>query len=145
MKRSLKLMSPWINRDPFSIFNELVGASIAPMSSDDDTYTSILPLNLEEKEDRYIVTVHVPGIPAENIDISLNNNVLTISAHYKEENEENSKYHIREIYESSFVRSIVLPGKVNEEKIEASCKDGVLKVILPKYQQDNIKKIKINS
>ncbi len=78
------------------------------------------------------------------MDISLTGNVLTISGEKKEEREEkNERYHAIERQFSSFSRSFILPADVREDGIEASYKDGVLHLDIPKSEPAKQKKISV--
>jgi len=80
-----------------------------------------------------------------NIDVKLENNILTIKGKKVIENEDKEKhYYIRERTYGEFQRSISLPTNINEDKIEANFKDGVLAVKIPKKNDKNIKKVSIN-
>jgi len=101
-------------------------------------------LDVAEGENEYIVKAEVPGCKASDIDISIHGNVLTISGEKKEEQEKKEKgyYHLERSY-GSFRRDVNLGGDVNEGKIEAACKDGVLTITLPKSEKAKATKIKI--
>jgi HSP20 family protein len=103
---------------------------------------------IDVTEDENALTVHaeVPGCKAEDIDISVQNNVLTIGGQKKNETEkkEQGYYHIERSY-GSFRRDITLPSDVDSAKVEASCKDGVLTVKLPKEEKAKPTKIKVKA
>lgn len=106
-----------------------------PMTADAFTFEGArLPkLNVIDRKKEIVVRAEVPGINKKDIDVSLNENLLTIKGETSsEKKEEKGDYHRHEISSSSFARSITLPGKVIESKIKASLKDGVLEVTLPK-------------
>jgi HSP20 family protein len=101
-------------------------------------------LDVSETDSEYMVKVEVPGIDPKDIDISLMNNLLTIKGekkHEKEEKEEN--YHLVERSYGSFTRTIRLPSQVQNDKINATYKNGVLKVVLPKTEEAKKKEIKV--
>ncbi len=101
-------------------------------------------LDVSETDSEYMVKVEVPGIDPKDINISLMNNLLTIKGekkHEKEEKEEN--YHLVERSYGSFTRTIRLPSQVQNDKINATYKNGVLKVVLPKTEEAKKKEIKI--
>jgi HSP20 family protein len=98
-------------------------------------------LDVSETKDKLIVKAELPGIDPKDVEISLRGNVLTVKGEKKEEKEEN--YHLVERRYGSFVRSVRLPVDVEEDKIEASYKKGVLKVVLPKTEKAKKKEIKI--
>ncbi|WP_028841220.1 Hsp20/alpha crystallin family protein [Thermodesulfobacterium hveragerdense] len=102
-------------------------------------------VDVSETEDKVIVKVDIPGVKPEDMEISLMDNVLVIKGEKKKEEEEKKEnfYRIERFY-GSFMRSIPLPCEIEEEKIEASYKDGVLKITLPKKPEEKKKVIKIN-
>lgn len=101
-------------------------------------------IDVAEQEDAIVVRAEVPGCKAEDIDISAYNNVLTISGEKKhaEEKDEKGYYHMESTY-GAFRREITLPTDIDAEKIDAVCKDGVLKIALPKAEKAKAVKIKV--
>ncbi|WP_414473879.1 Hsp20/alpha crystallin family protein [Microvirga sp. M2] len=93
-------------------------------------------VDLVEKPDRYEVTAELPGMDEKNIEVKLSNGSLVISGEKKEEKEgKEANYFMTERRYGSFQRAIRLPEGVNADKIEASFKNGVLAVILPKTEE----------
>lgn len=99
--------------------------------------------DFEETDDRYVIELEVPGVKKDEINLSLKNEVLTISWHSKKENKSNKGKSRYERSEGSFTRSFDVEGS-NAEKIEAELKNGVLKITLPKHESSKPKKIQIN-
>jgi HSP20 family protein len=105
-----------------------------------------LALDVAENEDEFIVKASLPGIKADDIEITYTENTLTIKGeveHAKEINE--SQYHMRERRYGTFARSITLPSKVKTEAIEANYEDGVLTVHMPKTEEVKPKRIAIKA
>jgi HSP20 family protein len=101
-------------------------------------------IDLAEKDNELVVKCEVPGMDPKDIDISLSDGVLTIRGEKKQEREEKeSDYHLVERSYGSFTRSIQLPREVQGEKINASYKNGILKITLPKSEEAKKKEIKI--
>jgi len=101
-------------------------------------------INVEETDDELIVTADVPGIEPKDLDISLDNNVLTIKGERKEEKEEKKKnYHRVERAYGALQRSIMLPSEVDSSRISAKNKDGVVTITMPKTAQSKRKKIEV--
>ncbi|MBN2208426.1 MAG: Hsp20/alpha crystallin family protein [Candidatus Coatesbacteria bacterium] len=97
-----------------------------------------------ETKDAVELRAELPGMSASDVDISLENDVLTLSGERtmsKEVKEEN--YHRVERSYGSFTRSFALPMRIHKEKIKATFKDGVLHVTLPKAEEAKPKQIKI--
>jgi len=101
-------------------------------------------IDVAEEEDAIIVRAEVPGCKADDIDISVHGNVLTISGEKKlsEEKKEKGYYHVESTY-GSFRRELTLPTDVDQSKIDATCKNGVLSVTLPKAEKARAIKVKI--
>jgi HSP20 family protein len=100
--------------------------------------------DFEELEDKYLVELEVPGVKKDEINMALKNDILTISwKRSKEVKNEKTKTSRYERSEGSFTRSFNVEG-ADAEKIEATLKDGVLKIMLPKDEKIKPKKIEIN-
>ena len=99
--------------------------------------------DFEELDDKYLVELEVPGVKKDEINISLKNDILTISwSRKREENKEESKRRSYERSEGSFTRSFNVDG-ADPNKIEAGLKDGLLRIVLPKQENAKPKKIEI--
>jgi HSP20 family protein len=100
--------------------------------------TTLPAVNIKETENSYEVEMAAPGMKKEDFKIELDNNVLTISSEKSEEWKDNGKdkYSRREFSYQSFQRSFSLPKEVvDEDKIEARYKDGVLLLSIPKQEK----------
>jgi len=101
-------------------------------------------LDVTETKSDLLVKAELPGMNPQDIEISLNEGVLTIKGEKKQEKEEKEEgYHLIERSYGTFTRSIRLPKDVQSDKINASFKNGVLKVVLPKSEEAKKKEIKI--
>ncbi len=100
--------------------------------------------DLSETKDALLVKAEVPGINPKDIHISLVDNTLTIKGEKKQEmDEKNENYHYIGRGYGAFARAIPLPREVEGEKVKASYKDGVLKIVLPKSAEAKEKEIQI--
>jgi HSP20 family protein len=101
-------------------------------------------IDVAEEKDSIVVRAEVPGCKADDIEISVYGNKLTISGEKKfdEEKKEKGYYHVESTY-GSFRRELTLSADVNQEKINAECKDGVLTVTLPKAAKARTIKVKV--
>ena len=103
-------------------------------------------LDVSETDKEIIVRAEVPGIERDDIDITLTNGLLTIKGEKKHEDEEKKEdYHRIERRYGSFARTLRLPSDVEHDNIEANYKDGVLKLVIPKPEKEEAKKIAIKS
>ncbi len=110
----------------------------------------VLPVDLDVSEDdkAVLVKADLPGMDKDDVDISIDNGMLTIRGEKKEEREEQERdYYVAERHYGSFRRSFRLPESVDEDKVSASFKQGVLEVTLPKRPeaQRKAKKIEVKS
>jgi len=97
-----------------------------------DRTMNVPAVNIVEHKDYYQVSMAVPGVKKDDINIDVDGNLLTISSEKEENKEEKEKQYTRKEYNySSFSRSFTLPEEINVEKIEAKYEDGVLKLSLP--------------
>lgn len=101
-------------------------------------------LDVFEEGNRYHVHVDLPGMKRDDIAITLEGGTLTITGEKKRENETNEEdYYRAERSYGKFSRSLTLPASVDANKIEATYKDGVLEVLIPKTEEARPKQIKI--
>lgn len=90
-------------------------------------------LDFSETGDAYMVKAEIPGVEQKDLSVSLDNQVLTIKGEkHKEKEEKGEKYHRVERSWGEFTRTIALPGAADTEKVNATFKDGVLTITLPK-------------
>lgn len=100
--------------------------------------------DVTETETEIRVTMDLPGLKADDIDIELENNVLTISGQRREETEENEgRFQLAERRWGEFSRSFVLPREVEGDRINATYKDGVLTVTIPKAESARRRRIEV--
>lgn len=103
-------------------------------------------VDIKENDKAIEITAEVPGLNPEEIDVSLTGNLLTLKGEKKEEREEKKdNYHLVERRFGSFSRSFRLPVEVDRKKIEATHKDGVLHLVLPKSAKEASTKITIKA
>ncbi len=91
--------------------------------------------DISETDDHFSVNIEIPGIKREDVKINLEDHVLNVSGVNKQEKEEKGKkFHRIERYYGSFSRSFSLPENVDEEKIDATFRDGLLALTIPKTE-----------
>jgi len=101
------------------------------------------PLIVAEDEDAIYVEAEITGIKAEDMDISVVGRTLTLSGERKPEETQDVCYHRRERKWGSFRKALTLPDDVNPDAIQAECKNGMLKLVLPKAEHVKPRKITI--
>jgi HSP20 family protein len=90
-------------------------------------------LDVKENDTAILIEAELPGLAEENVDLTLQDGILSITGEKKfEQSEEKDSYHVKERRYGSFQRMLRLPDTVDEEKVEAKFEKGVLKVTLPK-------------
>ena len=103
-------------------------------------------IDISETDSEYKIEAELPGINQKEIDVKIDNNILTIKGKKEDVKEEKEKnYHLRERYYGAFQRSISLPNNIEPEKIKASFENGVLNISVPKSDKRTPKKIEISS
>ena len=103
-----------------------------------------LPLDVTENEDSFVVKASVPGIEPNDLEITVNGDVLTIKGEMKaDEEKQNERYHLRERRWGAFSRSVSLPAPVKTDAVEADYRNGVLILTLPKTEEVKPKRIPI--
>lgn len=93
-------------------------------------------VNIKESDKNFKLEVAIPGLKKEDIKIDVDSEILSISSEQKQKHEENNdEYSRREYHFSSFKRCFSIPETVDIEKIDASYKDGILNINLPKREE----------
>lgn len=100
-------------------------------------------LDIAETNDTFEIEVTLPGIKKEDLDVSLEDNRLTISGERKWDKKENKKYHKMESGYGKFRRSFVLPESIDEDNIEARYEDGILYLTIAKSEETTGRHIEI--
>ena len=104
------------------------------------------PIEVFEKEDKFVVKAELPGMNEEDIDVSVVGETLTIKGEKRTESEvKEEDYHCCECSYGSFFRAITLPSTVDADKVEARYEAGVLEVSIPKAPEVMPKKISIST
>jgi HSP20 family protein len=133
-----------LSRDPITMMNRINGALSDENFFDwDDTQ-----LDMYEEEDKVIVKLKAPGFDEKNVEISVEDNTLTITGQAEleeEESDKSRKYYKREIRSQSFTRSVALPTGVVAEEAEANFKNGILHITMPKAEESKPKKISVKA
>jgi len=121
----------------------------------DDAFTRPLSLSgvsampaidMYQTADEVVVKATLPGLKAEDVDITVTGETLTLRGEFKQENEQKeTSYHIREVRSGSFERSLLLPTDVKADKAKADFADGILTITLPIAEEVKPKSIMIKA
>jgi len=104
------------------------------------------PISATEDRDNYYVRAELPGIKADELDISVTGNSLSIAGERKiAAEDEKAKYHRREREAGKFNRMITLPAQIDSSNVDARCSDGILTVVLPKAESAKPKQIAVKA
>ena len=101
-------------------------------------------VDITETDDEYLIKAELPEVKRDDVKVSVENGVLTLQGERKKEKEEKGKkFHRIERYYGSFLRTFTVPDNVDETKVMAEFKDGLLNVHLPKTQKAKPKAIEV--
>jgi len=101
-------------------------------------------VDITETDDEYLIKAEIPEVKREDVKVSVENGVLTMQGERKQEKEEKGKkFHRMERYYGSFLRTFTVPDNVDETKVRAEFKDGLLNVHLPKTEKAKPKAIEV--
>lgn len=113
--------------------NRLFDAFMSPLDTTETKAVMAPKLDVAELKDKFEIKAELPGMDEKDIDLSVEDGLLTISGEKKEEKEEKDKgYYLKECSFGTFSRSVRLPDNIADDKIEAKFKKGVLTIDLPK-------------
>jgi HSP20 family protein len=132
--------------DVLGDFDDLMGGWFrSPAVLRRDEAARMPAIDVSEKEESYLVKAELPGVARENLDITINDGVLTINAERKEEKKEEKDDRVirQERYLGKLVRSLRLGSDIDEGRIEAQYQDGVLKLSLPKTAEVKPRKVDV--
>lgn len=136
--------------DPFSVssadpFDEVFRGLFRPVRVEQAQQPQ-LKIDVEEQDNQYTVHAEIPGVDKENIHVTIDGNQVSISAEVRKENEvkEGSRTLRSERYYGKVSRSFALENEIDESAAQASYKDGILDLVLPKKAVTTAKKLTIN-
>jgi HSP20 family protein len=129
---------PWRLPTRHSLFD------VEPFWRGDFSWGKVPAVDVADTDKGYEITAELPGMDEKNIEVKLSEGTLTIKGEKKEEKEEKRKgYYLSERHYGSFQRSFSVPDGVDADKVEASFKNGVLTVTLPKTPESQKKEKQI--
>ena len=132
-----------MHREIDKMFDRFLGGSLA---EDGSVFTSSWTpaVDITEHENEYIVKMELPGVSKDDVKITLEDNVLTVKGEKKQEKEsKSSNYHRVERTYGAFQRTFTVPSDVKANGIDASYKDGILSIALPKSEDAKPKQIDV--
>jgi HSP20 family protein len=143
-------LTPWFRRGPLATLREEMEELFEPLLGEagDGWGTRMLapPIDLSETDTAIQARLDLPGVDSKEIDIQVSGNQLTIAGERKEEKEEKGElFHRIERRCGRFSRSVTLPCNVDEDKIDATYRDGVLNITLPKTEAAKAKRIEVKA
>ena len=102
-------------------------------------------LDIAERTDAYLVTVELPGVKLDDLEITLEDGLLTIQGerHFANDSSSEEQFHRVERSSGAFRRAITLPAHVEADAVEASMEDGVLRILVPKAEEAKPKRIQV--
>jgi HSP20 family protein len=107
--------------------------------------TFVPPAEISETEEALHLKVEIPGINANDLDVQVTKDEVTIRGERKKETKtEQNGYSRSEFRYGSFHRTIALPRNIQNTAVEAECKDGILRLVLPKAEEERNKVVKVN-
>ncbi|MBK1734135.1 heat-shock protein Hsp20 [Halorhodospira abdelmalekii] len=123
------------------------GSTVGAPSDNGEAATNWMPaVDIREDEKAYLVHVDLPGVAAEDIDISMDNGMLTIKGQREsEETESGANWKRVERVRGTFFRRFTLPENVDPDNIQARSRNGVLEVTVPKREEQPGRRIKVES
>lgn len=133
---------------PYTLFDELARIQDDFNNLFDASGGGGYPLmNAWQSADDIIIEAELPGVEPADVDLSVQNNVLTISGERKQEQPtgENVAVYVKERPFGRFTRSIQLPHRVDSAKVQAQYRNGVLRIRLPRAEEDKPRKISVNA
>lgn len=109
--------------------------------------TNVPVVDVREEKDRYVLEAELPGMSEKDVDVQVEDNMLSINSAKAEEKEEKKDegYLVRERRSRSFSRSFVLPKDVDRNKVDARFKNGLLTLTMPKSAESKARQIEIKS
>ena len=138
-------------QDPMNEMYKLFAQVRGQQASQSDTGATSAPawappVDISERKDAYVLTVELPGVKVEDLEIAFQDGLLTIQGERPlTQSSTDEQFHMLERRYGLFRRSITLPLHVNADAIKASTEDGVLQVVVPKVEEAKPKRIEVHA
>ncbi len=147
-----------VNYEPWNLLDRLQqqinqsGYASKALADNDSDYSNVVTsrwspaVDIKEETDRFLITADLPGVDPKEIEITMDNGILTIKGERQSEaRDEKQGYKRVERMSGAFYRRFSLPDTADADRIEAKGKDGVLEVTLPKHEKVLPRKIEVKS
>ena len=146
-------MSQIVEYDPVNLFNRLLNNTygMVPQVSGDEESNIVtshwMPsVDIKEEDDKFLIYADIPGVDPKDIDVSMENGILTIKGERETESkEEREGYKRTERSKGTFYRRFSLPDSADADKINAKSKNGVLELTIPKHEVVKPRKISVKA
>lgn len=123
--------------------DELFGPSSGPTGIRAMTKGTFPALNVGATPELVRVYLFTPGVDPKSLDISIQQNVLTVAGQRDESADENARYYRKERFDGWFSRAITLPEDVDPDRVEAQCRDGILEVTVRRRESAQPRQIQV--
>jgi HSP20 family protein len=139
-----------IRNNPWQLLNDLNSIFDVGLRPKDDSNVEssrwIPAVDIKEEADKFILTIDIPGVNPNDVEISMENNVLTLKGSREENiNEDKQGYHRTERIKGSFYRRFTLPDTADAEQVTAKSRHGVLEVVIGKKKATQVRKITVET
>jgi HSP20 family protein len=140
-----------IRYEPVNLFDQfnheinrfLANSRTTPAANEERSWAPAV--DIREEDDRFLLIADIPGVRRDDVEITLEDGVLTIKGERNTRTEETREgFHRKERVHGSFMRQFTLPDTVNSDSISASVNDGVLEIGIPKQAKPEPRKISVN-
>jgi HSP20 family protein len=136
-----------VRHDPTNWFTPLIAQWPSMLDDQDEWVGTGRDLSMYETDNDVVITASVAGVPADKVDVSLENGVVTIKASHEETEEEKKKKKVvyREARKAHYMYTVTIPSPVQEGKTQAEVSDGVLTLTMPKAEEAKPKRIQVKA
>lgn len=121
-----------------SLFDDIFNDKIFDWNIDLETNSNFLTHDIIENENEYIVDYALAGFKKEDVSLNVEDNILTVKGQRKEKDD--IKYNRKSTFFGEFKKSFTLPDGIDSEKIDASFRDGILSIVIPKNEKMKLSK-----
>lgn len=123
--------------------DELFGAGPFPTGIRSGTQGAFPAMNVGATPDRVEVYLFAPGVDPNSLEISIQQNVLTVAGNRDEPGDENARYYRKERFGGQFYRAVTLPEDVDPDQVEAQCRDGILRIAVQRREAAKPRQIEV--